>query len=156
MTWNPIQVEATPDIAPPAYYSSPNEGSTQPSTYHASDLETQDTKKPEPEPIQSTISSAQAATAATVASVKSATAETYEELKAKLATAEETIARLTNEAASGLRQRKAAVATTLDEKNVAGQAQELAQAVRQGTEGVPVQVAAVLCLVSFLLAYFFF
>lgn len=26
----------------------------------------------------------------------------------------------------------------------------------QGTEGVPIQIAAILCLVSFLLAYFFF
>lgn len=32
-----------------------------------------------------------------------------------------------------------------------------AAAVRpQGTEGVPIQIAAILCLVSFLLAYFFF
>lgn len=154
MTWNVIQVEATPDVAPPAYYSSPNDGATQASIYPVSEPETQDTQKPEPEPVQSTTCSAPAAAA--VAAVKSTATDTYDELKDQLAKAEATIASLKNEAASGLRQRKAAVAKTLDEKNVAGQAQDLAQAVRQGTEGVPVQVAAVLCLVSFLLAYFFF
>jgi hypothetical protein len=63
---------------------------------------------------------------------------------------------LKNDAASGLRQRKAGggaePAGTAKQQQPA---QEQAQAAR-GTEGVPVQIVALLCLVSFLLAYFFF
>lgn len=52
----------------------------------------------------------------------------------------------------GLRQRKGI--TAADEKPSVA---EVASAVRpQGTEGVPIQLVAILCLVSFLLAYFFF
>lgn len=96
------------------------------------------------------------------ATVKSAATETYEELKDQLAKAEATITSLKNDVASGLRQRKAAATTTSEqqsaEKGSKG-TQQLAQAERptqQGTEGVPVQIVAVLCLASFLLAYFFF
>jgi hypothetical protein len=49
----------------------------------------------------------------------------------------------------GLRQRKGPAAA-------AAPAQIATAARPQGTEGVPIQIAAVLCLVSFLLAYFFF
>lgn len=64
---------------------------------------------------------------------------------------------LKNEVASGLRQRKASAAAGAQDEKSKGGAQ-LAQATRQpqGTEGVPVQIVAVLCLSSFLLAYFFF
>lgn len=52
----------------------------------------------------------------------------------------------------GLRQRKG-ISAAEDVPSTA----EVAAAIRpQGTEGVPVQIVAVLCLVSFLLAYFFF
>ncbi|KAM7207599.1 vesicle-associated protein 2-2 [Naviculisporaceae sp. PSN 640] len=151
----PNGVEATPDVPPPAY-SSPNESSVQPQTYSVSEPDTQEVKAESETVVQSAISTAQNATTSAAATVKSAAVETYEELKDKLAKAEQTIASLKDEAASGLRQRKAAVSASLDEKGVAGTAQDLAQAARQGTEGVPVQVAAILCLVSFLLAYFFF
>jgi type VI protein secretion system component VasF len=93
------------------------------------------------------------------ATVKSAAADTYEELKDQLAKAEATITSLRNEVASGLRQRKTGGGGTSAEDTSKGQ---LAQADRQtqqqarATEGVPVQIVAVLCLVSFLLAYFFF
>jgi cobalamin biosynthesis Mg chelatase CobN len=95
------------------------------------------------------------------ATVKSAAADTYEELKDQLAKAEATITSLRNEVASGLRQRKTGGGGgTSGEDTGKGQ---LAQADRQtqqqqarATEGVPVQIVAVLCLVSFLLAYFFF
>jgi cobalamin biosynthesis Mg chelatase CobN len=101
--------------------------------------------------------SAAAATAATAgAAVKSTATATYDELKDQLAKAEAMIASLKNEATSGLRQRKPAAATTTSEESGAVQNGELAQAERQGTEGVPVQVVAILCLISFLLAYFFF
>jgi hypothetical protein len=67
------------------------------------------------------------------ASIKETAELTYEELKAKLAQAEQQLVSLKD---SGLRQ--------------------TAQAIQQTVEGVPVQMAAILCLVSFLLAYFFF
>ncbi|KAI1751290.1 putative integral ER membrane protein Scs2 [Xylaria castorea] len=53
----------------------------------------------------------------------------------------------------GLRQRK--TGSTTEAKPITKPA-ELAQAARAGTEGVPVQITAILCLLSFLLAYFFF
>jgi hypothetical protein len=97
------------------------------------------------------------------ATVKSAAADTYEDLKDKLSKAEATITSLRSEVAGGLRQRKTAATSgsgdnNNNNNNTAGTPQ-LAQAQRpaaQGTEGVPVQVVALLCLASFLLAYFFF
>lgn len=73
---------------------------------------------------------------------------TYEELKAKLAQAEARVAELKD---SGLRQRNVKAATA-EVKKVGGQ---VAQAVKQ-PEGVSVKVVAILCLLSFLLAYLFF
>lgn len=90
-----------------------------------------------------------------VAAVSSTTEATVEELKRKLASAEETITSLKNDVASGLRQRRAGESPPTEQEVVA-KGQELAQAAYQGTEGVPIQVVAALCLVSFLLAYFFF
>ena len=83
----------------------------------------------------------------TLAAVKEAPLET---LKAQLAAAEAKIAQLTAKADSGLRQRKTV--------NVGGDGTsgELQQAVRQATEGVPVRTVAVLCIICFLLGYFFF
>lgn len=82
-------------------------------------------------------------------SVSEAAASTYEELKAKLAQAEAQLASLKE---SGLRQRNVKTAAG-DEKKPAGG--NTAQAVKQ-PDGVPVQLVAILCLLSFLLAYFFF
>ncbi|KAJ4302399.1 phosphatidylinositol-binding protein scs2 [Collariella sp. IMI 366227] len=156
--------DATPDTAPPAY-SSPQEDTSAlddtPAPTQQRDL------KPEPETAPSTqlpaalAGAIPAPVAAAAATVKSAAADTYDELKDQLAKAEATIASLKNEVASGLRQRKAAVTSTEggEEARAGGQ---LAQAERQGqqqqggAEGVPVQITALLCLFSFLLAYFFF
>jgi type VI protein secretion system component VasF len=80
----------------------------------------------------------------------SATAQaTYDELKAKLVQAEAQIANLQD---SGLRQRNVKSAA----EDIKKPAAEMAQAVKQTVEGVPVQIVALLCLLSFLLAYFFF
>jgi len=87
-----------------------------------------------------------------VAQVKSTAVETYDDLKGKLAQAEATIASLRDQATSGLKQRKT-TASTSEEK---APTQALAQATRQGTEGVPIRIVATLCLISFLLAYFLF
>ena len=73
-----------------------------------------------------------------------------EELKRDLATSQANVGALREQ--EGLRQRKGVTAA-----NDAPSAKEVAAAVRpQGTEGVPIQIVAILCLVSFLLAYFFF
>lgn len=74
---------------------------------------------------------------------------TYEELKTKLAQAETQLLNLKD---GGLRQRNVKSSSN-DDKTLTAQA---TQAVRQHPEGVSVQIVAILCLISFLLAYFFF
>jgi hypothetical protein len=71
-----------------------------------------------------------------------------EELKAQLADAKATIASYANE--GGLRMRKIAAGETSN-----ATVNDVAQRV-QANQGVPVQIAAALCLLSFLLAYIFF
>jgi hypothetical protein len=105
---------------------------------------------PEDEPAPATVP------AAAVAAVKSTAESATTGAKEILAQTEEKISAATTGVAAGLRQRKQGGGTTSDEQKSARPAPELAQAVRQGTEGVPVQIVAVLCLLSFLLAYFFF
>jgi hypothetical protein len=73
---------------------------------------------------------------------------TYDELKEKLAEAQKTIAAYAQE--GGLRLRKAAKGETSNET-----VNQVAHRI-QATQGVPLQVVAALCLVSFLLAYLFF
>ena len=141
------QVEATPDAPPPAY-SSPREDDTMISTAAGHGEESPDTKhdtKSEAEDARSM---------ASATNITAAKDTVVEVLKEKLAQAEAMIASLKAEAASGLRQRKGAAGAAANEVSAAGA--QLQEAVRQGTEGVPVQVAAILCLISFLLAYFFF
>ncbi|KAK0635901.1 PapD-like protein [Bombardia bombarda] len=150
------EAESTPDAAPPAY-SSPNEESG-PSSISKPSFESNVKKEvsPSPEPAaQSSFQAAQAATTAAVASVKATAGESYEQLKEKLAKAEATIASLKNDAVSGLRQRKTTV-PDVTAKTAEDTKPQLAQETRRGTEGVPVHVTAILCLCSFLLAYFFF
>ncbi|KAI1840371.1 hypothetical protein JX266_013424 [Neoarthrinium moseri] len=128
--------EGTPDVAPPAYQS--------PSDYVKSSPKDEPTSDADNSPSTSALGGV-AATVSTKAS------ETYEELKAQLSQAQQTIVQLKNDQ-SGLRQRKPAE----DKSSSAQSGAPLAQQVRQGTEGVPVKITAVLCLVSFLLAYLFF
>ncbi|OJD31044.1 msp domain-containing protein [Diplodia corticola] len=86
-----------------------------------------------------------------VSSVTSAIPTSTEELKAQLQEARATIARLEQQASSGLRQRKGDGVGSKDEKAASNLSVQQAPA-----GGVPVQVVAGLCLFSFLLAYFFF
>ncbi|KAK7972966.1 phosphatidylinositol-binding protein scs2 [Apiospora saccharicola] len=123
--------EATPDAAPPAYSS--------PSDYRQDD-KSEDIKHEESSPSVLANAAAAASTAASV---------TYEELKVQLEKAQQTISQLKQDQ-GGLRQRKAGPG---EEKSTSAQ---LGQQVRQGTEGVPIQMTAILCLLSFLLAYLFF
>ncbi|KID96502.1 Vesicle-associated membrane protein, partial [Metarhizium majus ARSEF 297] len=82
-------------------------------------------------------------------SVSEAAQVSYEELKSKLAQAE---AQLLNLKDSGLRQRSVKSASSEEKRPAAN----TAQVVKQQPDGVPVQIVALLCLLSFLLAYFFF
>lgn len=97
---------------------------------------------------ESTRSAAEATgVAGAAAAVSNAIPGSTEELKAQLASAQNQIARLTQELKDpAVRQRKVA------------EAQEKVAAVVQQTQdgGVPLHIVAVLCLVCFLIAYLFF
>ncbi|KZM20064.1 phosphatidylinositol-binding protein scs2 [Ascochyta rabiei] len=95
--------------------------------------------------------SIQQTVAAAAASVTNAIPTSQAELQAQLDAAKAQIARLTQQADAGLRQRKPESAR--DAKD------QLATATQQQTApagGVSVQITALLCLVSFLIAYFLF
>jgi len=87
------------------------------------------------------------AAATSVASVIPST----DDVRAQLAEAQATISRLTTQATDGLRQRKAD--TTVGPSSTSGTAYGSQQA---APHGVPVPIAAALCLLSFLLAYVLF
>ncbi|KAI8725454.1 MSP domain-containing protein [Fusarium sp. LHS14.1] len=129
---SPVAKEESPSAAAPPPYQSEH--------IPEEDEKPQPAEDPEP---KSTVAQATAA-------VKEAAEVSYEELKAKLAQAEAQIVSLRE---TGLRQRNVKPASSEDEKRPLLQT---AQAVQQTVEGVPVQMAAILCLISFLLAYFFF
>lgn len=147
LTSSTSKIDATPDVPPPSY-SSPHDETTivsqSPPVEPAVKQDT--TREPEAAPTTVPVPIAD--------SVKSTTKDIVEELKEKLAQAEATISALREQNNSGLKQRKPA-ASSSDEKTVTA-SQALEQAQRQGTEGVPVQIVAILCLICFLLAYFFF
>lgn len=87
------------------------------------------------------------------AAVTNAIPTSTEELQAQLAEAQATISRLTSQAAEsvGLRQRKG------DASSVSSSGQSTAYGSQQtAPSGVPVPIAAALCLLSFLLAYLLF
>ena len=134
-----LQYDNTPDVS--RAYSSPGEDadvtSTAPPAY---DSEQKDSSSREDK--------APSVTSATTA-VTHAAKLTYDELKAQLEKAEAQIAALRD--SGGLRK--------LSAKGVDGEkpkAAELATAVRETVDGVPVQIVAGLCFLSFLLAYLFF
>ncbi|KAI8672902.1 MSP domain-containing protein [Fusarium sp. Ph1] len=129
---SPVAKEESPSAAAPPPYQSEH--------VPEEDEKPQPAENPEP---KSTVAQATAA-------VKEAAEVSYEELKAKLAQAEAQIVSLRE---TGLRQRNVKPGSSEDEKRPMLQT---AQAVQQTVEGVPVQMAAILCLISFLLAYFFF
>lgn len=133
-------VADTPDVS--RTYSSPSAGGTTslPPPY------TEDNASAKDDDAQDAKSTLSKATSA----VTGAAQLTYEELKAKLSEAQGEIAQLRD---SGLRQRNVKGAGS-SEKSSQGQT---TQALReQPAAGVSVQIVAILCLVSFLLAYFFF
>ncbi|PHH64244.1 hypothetical protein CDD81_4858 [Ophiocordyceps australis] len=139
-------VDETPNAArhyatPRARADSTPRGSIDPSS-HTPDSKHDDDKSERP---RSAVS--QAATA-----VSDSAQTTYEELKAKLA---QTEAQLANYRDSGLRQRGAKTAAVGDESKSSTTKTAPQPSLKQA-EGVSVQLVAILCLMSFLLAYFFF
>ena len=93
---------------------------------------------------------------AAASSVKDAVPTSGDDLRSQLAQAKEKIAQLTQQAEEqGLRQRKAdAVNQDSRERITTGTTGMGIQ--QQPADGVPVQIVAALCLLSFLLAYFLF
>ncbi|KXH65771.1 MSP domain-containing protein [Colletotrichum salicis] len=135
-----VNGDYTPDVS--NVYSSPQQDADSGSPVPAPRPSTSDVK-------DDTVSEKAQSTVSAASHVVANTAQvTYEELKQKLSQAEAKIASLQD--TSGLRQR---VKTETEKLPTA---QEAAAAVRQGAEGVSVQIVAILCLFSFLLAYFFF
>ncbi|UQC85592.1 MSP domain-containing protein [Colletotrichum lupini] len=135
-----VNGDYTPDVS--NVYSSPQPDADSGSPAPAARPSTSDVK-------EDTVSEKAQSTVSAASHVVANTAQvTYEELKQKLSQAEAKIASLQD--TSGLRQR---VKTETEKLPTA---QEAAAAVRQGAEGVSVQIVAILCLFSFLLAYFFF
>lgn len=130
-------VEQTPDTVPPPAYSSPDEH--RPTSSNAPPSEGASEYKDDPD-----------VTAPIAASPQVPTDISKEEVKRDLASSGGSAASPAEQ--EGLRQRKGPTAAADVPK-----AAQIATAARpQGTEGVPIQIVAALCLVSFLLAYFFF
>lgn len=119
---------------------------SQPGTQNRSVAETAD----------NAVASTSAAVSGAVTSLANAIPTSSEELQAHLAEAKAQIAKLTSIINDqGLRQRKVdAVNQDARERITTGTTGMGVQ--QQPADGVPVQIAAALCLLSFLLAYFFF
>ncbi|TVY22118.1 Vesicle-associated membrane protein-associated protein [Lachnellula hyalina] len=120
----------TPDTAPPAYSNQ---------------------RSPSPEQTFTPETTSRRSLAPSIKLEESpAPAATYDEIKAKLAEAQATIASYTQE--GGVRLRKVANGETSNET-----VNELAHKMQaSASQGVPLQIVAALCLLSFLLAYVFF
>ena len=101
-------------------------------------------------------SSAQSTVSAAASSVATAVPTSGDDVRAQLAQAKATIARMTQQSEEqSLRQRKTdAVNQDSRERITTGTTGMGVQ--QQPADGVPVQIVAALCLLSFLLAYFLF
>lgn len=105
------------------------------------------------------VSNIQSALGGAAASVTNAVPTSGEDLSAQLAEANATISKLKQQAEEQvLRQRESdAIKKDAQERITTGMTgTDLQQQQPQPVDGVPVQIAAALCLLSFLLAYFFF
>ncbi|ELR07674.1 phosphatidylinositol-binding protein scs2 [Pseudogymnoascus destructans] len=154
--------DTTPNAAAPLYHSPYQEESTPqrsaPLSEATGNRSVSDSKSSQlraessPQTAEPAVSKANAKEniKAIPAAVSSALPNSVEELKAQLSQAQATIASYGQE--GGLRLRKAGNALGVDEVVPAAQA-----AIRTTSqEGVPVHITAALCLLTFLIAYFFF
>ncbi|MCJ1243528.1 phosphatidylinositol-binding protein scs2 [Trapelia coarctata] len=163
---NNINGTHVPDEAPPAYgASSPNYGSPAPDAvtpqHHAQDTPSSahftDSKDATQQgSVSSLLTNPSAALNAASTSISNAASSTSETLQQQLEAAKATIAQLRGQMQDdGLRERKAsAVKQDAQERSTTATAGMGVQT--QPADGVPVQIVAALCLLSFLLAYFFF
>ena len=152
------------DDAPPAYgsptpsYGSPNAEAVTPNLRSYTQPESQATNQSRG--LIDTPNSAAASTSASVsgavANIANSVPTTTEELQNQLAQAKAQIAKLTSSTNDqGTRQRKADTAVQdARERITTGTTGMGVQ--QQPADGIPVQIVAALCLLSFLLAYFFF
>lgn len=122
----------------------------------SSDPRSENDSKGIKESVYGVAASTSAAVSGAATSATNAIPTSTEELQAQLAEAKATIARMTSQKEEqGLRQRKTdAVNQDSRERITAGTTGMGIQ--QQPADGVPVQLVAALCLLSFLLAYFFF
>jgi hypothetical protein len=127
------------DEQPPAY-SSPAQSAVTPSRSTEKDTSMADST------VGSTIIGG-------ASSATSALPTSQDDLKQQLSTANAKIKQLQEQMAEGIRQRKPQEAASKAAENVQ---QSLQTASQQAPGGVPLQVAAGLCLLCFLVAYFFF
>ncbi|KAL2042204.1 hypothetical protein N7G274_004692 [Stereocaulon virgatum] len=149
--------------APPAYGSqSPSYGSPQAEAVTpaarsmAPDTQTSSTRQTVAETASNAAASVQSTVSSAATTVVNAVPKSGEDLQAQLAQAKATILRLTQQnEEQGLRQRKTdAVNQDSRERITTGTTGMGVQ--QQPRDGVPVQIVAALCLLSFLLAYFLF
>ncbi|CAK7568064.1 MAG: phosphatidylinositol-binding protein scs2 [Sporothrix epigloea] len=160
------EIDTTPDLPPPSYVSPLDEtrsnGIQSPNAAKASDKPlVNDLASHSPATSQASSPLRAAPQAAITTTTRNDKDSTIAALTAKLAEAEALISSLRRN--DGLRQRKGVSSgvevtekpSSSDSTSAAPAAQVLQNA-RQGTEGVPLQITAVLVLLSFLLAYFFF
>lgn len=106
------------------------------------------------ETVSATAAGAAATVQSTARSAVNAVPTTQEELKQQLAAAQAQIEQLRKQAAdsmSGLRQRNVGQSTTEKLSN-----NPTVQKLQEAPGGVPVQVVAILCLISFIVAYLLF
>ncbi|KAK5163718.1 phosphatidylinositol-binding protein scs2 [Saxophila tyrrhenica] len=131
---------------PPAY-SSPSPAAVTPQR------SAQDTKEGGTMMGSTIMGGASGAAGGAGSSFASAVPTSQDELKQQLSEAQAQIAKLREQAAEGLRQRKPQEAA---EKAMSSMPQSVQNASAQAPGGVSVQIVAVLCLLCFLIAYFFF
>ncbi|KAL8928341.1 MAG: hypothetical protein Q9172_000933 [Xanthocarpia lactea] len=145
------------DEAPPAYGSpAPSYGSPGPEAVTPMNRATDSKSQADSTGGYSAASSIQNTASAATSSIAQAVPTSGEDLRAQLADAKATIARLTQQAEEqGLRQRKTdAVNQDSRDRITTG---TTGMGIQQlPADGVPVQIVAALCLLSFLLAYFLF
>ncbi|KAL8887928.1 MAG: hypothetical protein Q9205_005028 [Flavoplaca limonia] len=153
----PPQEAHTGDEAPPAYGSpAPSFGSPGPEAVTPMNRSTDNKARMESTGTHSAIPNNQSTTSAAASNIAQAVPTSGEDLRAQLADAKATISRLTQQAEEqGLRQRKTdAVNQDSRERITTGTTGMGIQ--QQPADGVPVQIVAALCLLSFLFAYFLF
>lgn len=159
------------DEAPPAYGSpAPSFGSPAPDAVtplNRSDISGaasqaeprfQDRKdySDQQDPAQSTISNVKSTLGGAVSNVTNALPTSSEDLNAQLSEAKNTILKLKQQVEDQLLKQKESDAVNQDSRERITTGMTGMGIQQQPADGVPVQIVAALCLLSFLLAYFFF